>query len=123
MLQRPRLSRRDFPDCRRLTYAIERELGAAPPPPGPRPIAMTMRVLGFVVDSLGGRDVGLTVWLAVADRSWALVLPMAGAAVFGVVFRYVAFTGRDPIGRLAAGDRTALAANTSSIATSRPNER
>ena len=84
---------------------------------------MTMRVLGFVVGALGGREFGLTVWLAVADRSWALVLLMAGAAVFGVVFLYVAFTGRDPIGRLAAGHRTALAANTSSIATSRPNER
>ena len=123
MLQRPRLSRREFPDCHRLNYAVERELGAAPPPPGKRPIGMTMRVLGFVVGALGGREFGLTVWLAVADRSWALVLLMAGAAVFGVVFLYVAFTGRDPIGRLAAGDRTALAANTSSIAASRPNER
>jgi hypothetical protein len=53
MLQRPRLSRRDFPDCRRLADAIGRELGAAPRPPG-RPIAMTMPVLSFVVDSLGG---------------------------------------------------------------------
>ena len=123
MLQRPRLSRRDFLDSHCLNYAIELELGAAPPPPGPRPIGMTMRVLGCVVGALGGREFGLTVWLAVADRSWALVLLMAGAAVFGVVFLYVAFTGRNPIGRLAAGDRTALAANTSSIATSRPNER
>ncbi len=66
---------------------------------------------------------GLTVWRAAAERSWAIVLPVAGAAVFGVAFLYVAFTGRDPIGRLAAGDRTALAANKASIATSRPNER
>jgi hypothetical protein len=65
---------------------------------------------------------GLTVWRA-AQRSWALVLPVAGAAVFGVAFLYVAFTGRDPIGRLAAGDRTALAASNASIATSRPNQR
>jgi hypothetical protein len=50
---------------------------------------------------------GLTVWRATADRSWALVLPVAGAAVFGVAFLYVAFHGRDPIGRLAAGDRIA----------------
>ena len=50
---------------------------------------------------------GLTVWRAAAERSWALVLPVAGAAVFGVTF-LVAFTGRDSIGRLAAGDRTAL---------------
>jgi hypothetical protein len=64
---------------------------------------------------------GLTVWRAAAERSWALVLPAAGAAVFGVPFLYVAFTGQDPIGRLAAGDRTALAANKASIATSRPN--
>ena len=59
MLQRPRLSRRDFPDCLRLDYAIECELGAAPPLPGPRPIGMTMRVLGFVVGSLGAGDVCL----------------------------------------------------------------
>jgi len=70
--------------------------------------------------SLGGRDLGLTGWRAAAKRSWALVLPVEGAAVFGVPFPYVAFTGRDPIGRLAAGDRTALAANKASIATSRP---
>ena len=57
MLPRLCLSRRDFPDGHRLDYAIERELGAAPPPPGPRPIGMTMRVLGSVVSSLGGRDV------------------------------------------------------------------
>ena len=80
-----------------------------------------MRCASFWVCSAVGMF-GLTVWRA-AQRSWALVLPVAGAAVFGVAFLYVAFTGRDPIGRLAAGDRTALAANNASIATSRPNER
>ena len=41
---------------------------------------------------------GLTGWRAAAKRSWALVLPVEGAAVFGVAFLYVAFTGRDRSG-------------------------
>jgi len=123
MLHRPCLSRRDFPDCHRLDFAFERELGAAPSPPGPQPIAMTMRVLGFVVGSLGGRDVWSDCVVCCCRQIVGARTPMAGAAVFGVAFLYVAFTGRDPIGRLAARDRTALAGNTSSIAASRPNER
>ena len=95
----------------------------APSPPRPRPIGMTKRVLGFIVGAFAVGMFGLIVWLAVADGSWGLVLPMSGAAVFGVAFLYVAFTGRDPIGRLAAGDRTTTPPNMSSDSTGRPNER
>jgi hypothetical protein len=66
---------------------------------------------------------GLTGWRAAAMRSWALVLPVEGARCSESRSCTLAFTRRNPIGRLAAGGRTALAANKTSIATSRPNER